>query len=313
MNLAPGLYKWGTGLAIDAAGDLYIIGKYRGVVDFDWGSASSISSSGAALSETFLVKFDANGNILWVEIFKGWGEGKAISIDASGIYITGLFYNGMDADPGTGTQTLSSGAYAGAFVIKLTQQILPLRLISFAVTPFSDKTIRLNWKTVLENNTQKFVIERSINGIEFSQIGSVKTKGNENQAIENNYAFDDDISRLSTSLPYLWYRLKMMDKDGKFTYSKTIMIKLYRSEIHFSVYPNPAVDFMYINVASTSQETKTAVVQISDATGKMVKQQKAVLNHNAPCFIDVHTLPAGSYIVSLIGKENFNAKIILVK
>jgi hypothetical protein len=76
----------------------------------------------------------------------------------------------------------------------------------------------LQWQTVNEVNTKEFVIERSSDGMLFSAIGVVKTS---NRIETNNYSYSDNSFNKETS----FYRLKMIDIDGRFEYSKIVTIK----------------------------------------------------------------------------------------
>ena len=80
----------------------------------------------------------------------------------------------------------------------------------------------LTWKTDQELNTDKFIIERSINGSQYSAIGSVSSA---NTPGVHNYAYtDQDINSLGTDIVY--YRLKQIDIDGHYTFSKIVTLPL---------------------------------------------------------------------------------------
>ncbi|MEO8112686.1 MAG: hypothetical protein ABI594_21735, partial [Ginsengibacter sp.] len=91
--------------------------------------------------------------------------------------------------------------------------VLPLQLVSFTGT-LNQNQVKLNWKTANETNTALFEVERSITGTAFAKIGSKK-------AGQNSYFFIDEKAGQSQEL---YYRLKMIDADGKFTYSNILRL-----------------------------------------------------------------------------------------
>ena|GEM_PF-1447889 len=113
--------EMGNAVTEDASGNIYTVGYFLDVVDFDPGPAThTLSATGVDL---YITKFDGSGNFVWVKTLAGPGDESAadIAIDASGnIYISGAFTGSVDFDPGPGTYTLaSSGMYSNTFIIKL--------------------------------------------------------------------------------------------------------------------------------------------------------------------------------------------------
>jgi len=101
---------FGNAVSTDATGNVYVTGSFGETVDFDPGTGSSILTA-TNNGSIFIQKFDLNGNLLWAKSTEGTGStfGKSIDIDNSGnIYITGLFLQTVDFDPGTGTFNLTS-------------------------------------------------------------------------------------------------------------------------------------------------------------------------------------------------------------
>src|SRR4051812_27862818 len=91
--------------------------------------------------------------------------------------------------------------------------VTTVELISFKAEKASENVI-LNWSTASEKNNDYFVVERSTDGIHFEPIGTVKGNGTSNQI--NYYTFEDH----SFNSGILYYRLKQVDLDNKYEYSK---------------------------------------------------------------------------------------------
>jgi len=108
-------------MTLDAMGNVYLTGLYRGTVDFDPGAATSnLTSKG--LRDIYIQKLDSNGNFVWTKSIGGtsYDDGNSISVDASGnVYITGAFKDTVDFNPGTATFNLISTGQPDAFILKL--------------------------------------------------------------------------------------------------------------------------------------------------------------------------------------------------
>jgi len=169
---------------------------------------------------------------------------------------------------------------------------LPLSLTSFTASK-SNNSIELNWKTANEQNTAAFVIERSTDGRNFTNLGTVQSSGNSSST--KNYSFTDQNPLTGTS----FYRLKMVDKDGSFTYSKVIAVSMSAITKALQVFPNPVRDILHVQ--TTGIEIIT--LQIVDAAGKITKQEKIQLNGNTSFSVEVQSLPKGKYYLVLQRKD----------
>jgi len=110
---------------------------------------------------------------------------------------------------------------------------LPVRLLTFTGDK-TDNRVVLKWVTAYEKNSSHFIVQRSLNGVEFYEIGKVQANGNSSTTQE--YTFSD------VTLPSgnLYYRLQQVDADGSTAYSAVVLIKSSRDkENGVSVYPNP--------------------------------------------------------------------------
>jgi hypothetical protein len=109
------------GVTVDGAGNVYVSGAYSATVEFNPGnSAADLTSEG--LSDIFVIKYDADGNFIWVKSVGGTSSdgGYGITTDVNGnVYVTGIYVDTVDFDPGVGVSTLSSAGFADVFVLKL--------------------------------------------------------------------------------------------------------------------------------------------------------------------------------------------------
>jgi len=95
---------------------------------------------------------------------------------------------------------------------------LPVTILSFSALKNSEN-IQLNWQTSSEINSHHLILSEVTDGIHFTTAGSSPASGY--SSITKNYRFTDKINPAGT----IYYRLKMVDNDGNFLYSKIIKIK----------------------------------------------------------------------------------------
>ena len=199
----------------------------------------------------------------------------------------GLNYTGgTRADNGTGAD--NQGIMQNAF------GVLPLKLIDFSASKNNEK-VELQWKAQNQINVAHFEIQRSTNGTSFNAIGNKQAILN-NQSI-NSYTFTD----LQPIPGVHYYRLRMIDNDGSFTYSKILMIKgNHQSNEKLGIYPNPATTQATLYIKS--EKSGFAAVHLLNMKGAVVlKHHLQVVNgENALSLNNFSNLPAGVYNVQLI-------------
>jgi hypothetical protein len=176
--------------------------------------------------------------------------------------------------------------------------VVPLRLLSFDAFK-SDNKVKLNWKTDNEINTSHFDVERSVNGIDFKKIGTVAAL---NRSGINQYTFEDASPADGINL----YRLRQVDIDAKFAYSNTVKI-LFSSVINITIYPNPVVDKLKIQIAGSSLKWMSSIY---DASGKLVYQKTNTAAGNL-IEINITAMAKGNYVLVLNnGLETFTGKFL---
>jgi len=113
----------GSSVALDASGNVYTTGYFRGTADLDPGAGTNNLAS-AGDRDIFIQKMDGSGNFVWAKAAGGtlFDSGSSIATDASGyVYTTGFYQGTVNFDPGTGTADLTSAGDRDAFVLKMDQ------------------------------------------------------------------------------------------------------------------------------------------------------------------------------------------------
>jgi Secretion system C-terminal sorting domain len=156
------------------------------------------------------------------------------------------------------------------------QIVLPVELLHFKGHAESRKNV-LNWQTASEINTQVFEIQRFVSNGNFKTMGSMRAAGK--AAV---YQFSDDV--LEKGIHY--YRLKIVDGDGKVNYSKVISIENETILPRLNLYPNPAMDVL------TIENVQNEAVEIVNMVGQVVLYEKKVES-----ILNIRGLPSGVYWV----------------
>ncbi|PCJ23457.1 MAG: hypothetical protein COA97_11580 [Flavobacteriales bacterium] len=165
--------------------------------------------------------------------------------------------------------------------------VLPITLLSFKATIKNDNNILLEWVTESEINNNFFIIERSKNAIDFSTIITIDGAGNSNTSI---YYSETDVNIPKNS--NLYYRLKQIDFDGRFSYSDIISIQ--------SNTPNYNIIYVNHSLSITSNNDR-AKIEIYNIIGENVYSN----NVNNSKHINTSSFNAGIYIVKIGTSDNF--------
>ena len=170
---------------------------------------------------------------------------------------------------------------------------LPVELTTFDIKA-NVRDIMLNWETAMEINNSHFDIEKSIDGKQFEKIGVVEGHGSTLE--QQTYRFIDE--NPNNGLNY--YRLKQVDFDGTFEYSKIVVTEFKKAK-QVSFYPNPVRDQLFIQSGTDNQMN----IHIYNMQGQLVKQFNA-MNLNEQFRLNVNDLTTGLYQIQLLD-ANSNA------
>ena len=186
---------------------------------------------------------------------------------------------------------------------------LPVSLTSFTGTATGIDGI-LNWSTSTETNNQGFQVERSKDGRSFESTGYF-VKGVGNSRIVKNYSLLDVNAFAKADVIY--YRLKQVDVDGKFTYSQVIKVSTLASAVKgLLAFPNP-YNSSY-NVVFNAATEGTAIIEMTDIQGRIITRQTSVvtIGENEIPVNNASAVNAGFYFVRLT-KDGETTVIKLVK
>ena len=241
----------------------------------------------------------APGNIVAAEYFvdtdPGFGNGTGISL-TPGVDISNLSFNVNTASLTGGTHYLYVRSLDDWSLTSVQEFLvgspLPLNFISFTATRAAEK-ILLQWKTANEINTAHFEIERSTDGVQFIKTGT-------SVAANINGTHDYQQYDLQPVKGVNYYRIKQVDKDGRFAYSAVLRITYGSGVKQLTVYPNPATQYVLADFAG---KQKTVLVKLYDAAGRLVFTETTA--NIQPLKINTQKLAPGKYLVTIGDGEVF--------
>lgn len=188
-----------------------------------------------------------------------------------------------------------------------TTILLPVTIEEFGVDKDGSAAL-LNWKTSSELNAAHFEIQRSADGINFTSIGSKNACGY--TADTKTYQYSDPIGG---STGNIYYRLKTVDTDGKFFFSKIVVLRTGVSEMKdFMVYPNPFKSDIRIQVNATINTE--ASLRLTNAAGQTIIYKKVQIQKGTNIIVltdEISKTATGSYILEVTtGDEKHFSKLI---
>ena len=190
------------------------------------------------------------------------------------------------------------------FVLVSPATTLPVTLTNFTAKA-NQKNIQLSWSTSLEVNNRGFIVDRSLDAINFKQIGWVNGKGTTSLLL--NYGFMDHF--VQPNVIY-YYRIRQVDIDSRQVYSGIRNAHTSRDAgIALSVSPNPAKDHVNLFISGT---TNNASVEVINAAGQKIVQKNNINAFDGVYKVALDGVAKGTYnIVVHLPEGTYYTKIIV--
>jgi hypothetical protein len=183
---------------------------------------------------------------------------------------------------------------------------LPVELLSFTAKLLSQQSSLLEWQTASELNNDHFDIERSEDGLSFIKIGEQKGAGT--TQIRQEYAFTDNFGIITSNI--LYYRLKQVDYNGKFTYSEIRKLQLSEKTNSFNAWYNANED-KTIALLTYTKPTLLSL-KLIDIQGKLIGEQSISLpTGESRIQLDMFGLAKGIYTLSVADETGVKVKRIM--
>jgi hypothetical protein len=238
---------------------------------------------------------NATGNTVWTIMKDPTGTGAWALYGVCNVSSTlnATMRNGMSGFSHFGTAQSTS--------------VLPIELLNFNGQNLGDKN-RLVWSTASETNNDYFTLERSNDGVSFSEVTRVNGAGTSTQ-LRNYETFD-----YFPNNGYNYYRLKQTDFNGVSSYSGIIVLenKFVIASVE-NIHPNPSSGDLNFDLLST--EKGTALVEITDITGRVILSYSMNVDNGTNALkVDLSTLAQGTYMLRVsMGCCNFSSVNKVIK
>jgi hypothetical protein len=171
-------------------------------------------------------------------------------------------------------------------ITAVSNSVLPVTLVAFDAKK-AERHALLSWNTSAETNSNIFEIQHSRDGKEWAFIGRVLANGESNSL--KNYTFKDMFPAPGENL----YRLKMIDKDDTFAFSKIISLN-FSPTAEISVYPNPVADKVNIEMEDW---TKVKGITFYNASGELAYPESIPSKNPSFRTYNLTGLQSGIYFV----------------
>lgn len=185
----------------------------------------------------------------------------------------------------TGVTSFSPFTYMSASVLNT----LPVQWQAFTATVVNNTAVKLSWKTNTETNNDYFTAQKSVDGIRWNNLITVKGSGTSSKA--NEYTASDNNPYNGVS----YYRIQQTDVDGKYTYSEIRKVSITEQST-LSIYPNPASDNIIIKGVATELNN----VRVINAAGvDVTKYVQVVERSGTKLVLNISGISKGVYIVTI--------------
>ena len=256
-------------------------------LSLSWRRQSGVNASASIRDSLIVSQYIQNPGLIW-EMPGGWVTGSTAG--------TSLF--------GYVTSNASTNNYTNIerrFTLGTINQFnpLPIKLVYFTAIADGNK-VRLNWEAANEQETLKYEIEKSLNGINFSFMASIISRQMPQSAYTN---FDN-----SPVTGWNYYRLKIIDKSGSFFYSPIRPVKFDKGLEQVKIFPVPASTVLNIQLPSSYVNQTT--LQVIAVDGKFIASLKPVANM---VILNVQPLAAGTYFIQIIKADGNKESYRFVK
>lgn len=190
-------------------------------------------------------------------------------------------------------------ALTAAEILILSSVTLPVKLTSFTAIN-NNRNINLQWQTQYEQNSSHYNIQRSTDGINFTDVARVNAAGNSN--IPLTYSHADLLLATLQNVPTVFYRLQAVDIDGLFAYSQVVAVHLNKTEIKLFVFPNPAKDVLQVQTGNGL--TGHTILMITDTMGRQLYKKEMSLQQGSNTIpVNISLFGSGIYYVRLTNAE----------
>jgi hypothetical protein len=214
---------------------------------------------------------------------------QTVPTQAGHYYAVGIILSALGTGPDytftVGAATLGGNPMTSANCFDI---LLPLKLSSFGAS-VNNCAVNLNWVSETESDFKNYQVESSTDGVSFNAVATINPLQNNTGSMQR-YSYQDKTPRQGK----VYYRLKMINIDGSFSYSSIIPLKLDCNMSSVLIYPNPVGDVLNVNITNANENSTNA--NLFDSDGRLLLAKKLMSGTN---LIDMKKFPGGLYLLEL--------------
>ena len=186
-----------------------------------------------------------------------------------------------------------------------TVTVLPVSLTNFNAS-LKDNTTNLTWETATESNTNYFEIQYSNDGANFKYASKIAAYGNSSSL--KKYTTTHNINNEN----YHYYRLKIVDNDGKFYYSDIVKLKSTNAYKPLEIEAYPTIVTSHATLSIYAKSKGTASILIQNMMGQPIQHNTIKIDANSHTLpIDMGNYAKGTFIITVqIGEEKKSIQIV---
>ncbi len=184
--------------------------------------------------------------------------------------------------------------------------VLPVQLTSFTAVN-NNNQVKLQWQTQFEQNSKHYIVQRSTDGVNFTDVETISAAGN--SAVPLTYSYIDVLPATLQNKRVVYYRLQSVDMDGHFFNSQVVAVQLDKKEVQLLVFPNPVQDLLQVQ---TSGLTGQATLSITNAVGSQIYIRDVLLQPGSNSMpVNLAQFNNGVYYIKLTnGENNFTKQFV---
>lgn len=245
----------------------------------------------------------AMGNLVYISYYEDGLQVYDLSTPSAPVRVAyydhrvNATYNGMVGAWGVypelpSGKILLSDTQNGLFILERLNPF-PVNMLTFSATALQDR-VKLDWSTAMELNNEAFVVERSRDGVLFTDLQTVPGAGNADE--RRDYTAYDEAPLAGVA----YYRLRQVDANGSFTHSNVISVDLKGDAPELAVFPSPSVKGAPLALEVISVDPGAAELTILDMQGRTVHSESLALPvGRVEIALNSSEWAVGSYVVRL--------------
>jgi len=245
------------------------------MISLSWRGYSRVSAIAGVRDSLLVAQYINRPPFVW-DAPNGWAPLRAIGPDSLSGFVTS---NSPTSNYNFDERRFTLGTFSKF-------NALPVKLLYFTAIADGNK-VRLNWEAANEQETVKYEVERSLNATNYNRISTVMSR----QLSQAAYVDFDN----SPASGWNYYRLKIFDKTGNFTYSPVRPVKFEKGLEQVHIFPVPANTVL--NIQLPTSYVNQAMLQVFAVDGKLITSLKPAANM---VILNVQPLAAGTYFLQVI-------------